>query len=150
MMVDPLSIAVSTGAVIAMCKTIRSYTIAFTLGLGAVPQVLEDFETNISSLTSALHGVENLFKNQPKKLPFAEKEESRHWRDIESVVAACHRSLIMLNNELPDLEANRKKPFDELRKQLMLKLRSDTITDIRRRQVEFTNTLQLSLISLSL
>jgi hypothetical protein len=149
-MADPLSIAASAATVIAMCKTIRSYAVAFTVDLKEVPQVLEDFKMSISSLTSALHHVEDLFKNQPKKLPFAEKEESRHWRDIESVVAACQRSLVRLSNELPDLEADRGRPFDELRKQLTLKLNSDTIAEIRRRQTEYTHTLQLSLVTLSL
>jgi hypothetical protein len=149
-MADPLSIAASITTVIAMCKTIGSYVVAFTVDLGTVPQVLEDFKTSISSLKSALRGVEDLFKNQPKKLPFAEKEESRHWRDIENVVAACHRSLVRLSNELPDLEADRNRPFDEIRKQLTLKLNSEAITEIRHRQTEYTHTLQLSLTTLSL
>jgi hypothetical protein len=149
-MADPLSIAASLATVIATCKGIGSYLAKFTLGLGTVPEDLQEFDGRISTLKGALYNVEAVFKDRPKRLPFAKKEESRHWQDIKSVAVACDRSLVRLRNELPRLRADSDGRLDRIRGQLMLMLNSDAITEIRLRLAEYTRTLQLSLTTLSL
>jgi chromosome segregation ATPase len=147
---DPLSIAASACGIAALCGTIISRIGTFCADIKALPQNLEEFTTNISTLRSALEGVDHVVSKGPKHLVFAQKQERKHWQDVKNVLEACNNCLYKLRKEIPELPADKHRLLQQARIQLEVTLKSNVVMQIRGHISSYTQVLQLSLTTMTL
>lgn len=148
---DPLSIAASACSIANMCGTVIFKVSQFVIDTRSLPQALEDFNTNITSLQTVLKNIDATVIKRPKQLPFAKKQERKHWGDIKNVLEACNDCVYKLDNELPEMRENASQSFAaQARKQLTMSLNSNVVLQIRGHISSYTQILQLSLTTITL
>jgi hypothetical protein len=147
---DPLSIAASSCAIAGLCGTIIVGVGRFMVGVKEVPQSLAEFNGSITVLSGVLSKVESVVRQKPKRLPFAQQQEQKHWQDIKDVLEACSRCLYKLKQELPDAPKGDPKLLNQMLMQLDLTMKSNLFIEIRGHISSYTQVLQLSLTTMSL
>ncbi|KFY22705.1 hypothetical protein V493_06384 [Pseudogymnoascus sp. VKM F-4281 (FW-2241)] len=146
---DPLSIVASACGIAGLCGNIIVHVSQFIVDSREVSQSINDFRTNITILEAVLYKVQVTVEKSPKQLPFAQKEELEHWKEIDNVLEACRESMERLKNMLPEPFKN-GKPTVLVRKQLEMCLKSDVVVQIRGHITTYTQLLQLSLATITL
>jgi hypothetical protein len=146
---DPISIGASACSIAAVCGAIISTVSKFAVDTIAVPQTLEEFNTSIITLRTVLNNIDHVVSKRPKQLFFAQKQERKHWQDVQNVLEACNNCLYKLKNQLPEPPESHKI-LQKARAQLELNLSSNVITQIRGHISSYTQILQLSLTTMTL
>ncbi|OBT73571.1 hypothetical protein VF21_07630 [Pseudogymnoascus sp. 05NY08] len=146
---DPLSIVASACGIAGLCGSITIHISQFVIDSRNVCQSINDFRTNITILEAVLYKVRVTVGKSPKQLPFAQKEEQEHWKEINNVLDACRDSMERLKSVLPEPPKN-GKPAASVRKQLEMCLKSDVVMQIRGHITTYTQLLQLSLATITL
>jgi hypothetical protein len=147
---DPISIAASACGIATVCGTIVINVSKFIIDSRSIPQSLEDFTTSISTLQTTLNNIDTTVSGRPKQLPFAQKQERKHWSDVDNVLKACNGCLYKLNNELPMLREGGSRSLAQARAQLEMSLKSNVVLQIRGHISSYTQILQLSLTTMTL
>lgn len=147
---DPLSIAASACSIASLCGTMIMNISRFVTDARSIPQTLEEFTSTITSVKTVLTNIEVVVRKRPKTLPFAQKQERKHWSDIKNVLEACTGCLYRLQNELPLERDDSHKPLVQARLQLEMSLKSNVVTQIRGHLTTYTQVLELSLTTMTL
>lgn len=146
---DPLSIVASACGIMGLCGTIIVHISQFVIDSRDVSQSITDFRTNITLLEAVLYKVQVTVGKCPKRLPFAQKEELEHWKEIKNVLDACRDSMERLKNVLPEpVETGR--PTVLFCQALETRLKSNVVMQIRGHITTYTQLLQLSLATITL
>lgn len=146
---DPASILASACGIAGLCGSVIFHVSQFIVDSREVNQSINDFRTNIRILKAVLYKVQETVEKCPKQLPFAQKEELEHWKEIDNVLEACKESMERLKNVLPEPLKN-GKATGLVRKQLEMCLKSDVVMQIRGHITTYTQLLHLSLATITL
>ncbi|KFX94732.1 hypothetical protein V490_04225 [Pseudogymnoascus sp. VKM F-3557] len=145
---DPVSIVASACGIADLCGTIIVNISQFVIDSRNVCQSINDFRTNITILEAVLVKVQVTVGKGPKRLPLAQQELG-HWKEISNVLDACRISMESLKRELPEPFEN-GRPTVNFRKELEMRIKSNTVVQIRGHITTYTQLLQLSLTTITL
>ena len=151
-MMDPLSIAASSGALVTLCRTISTSLYTFIHDTRMVDQTLEVFRNEIDDFSGVLESIESSFRDPTlakAALRAMTGHERPHWEKATRFMNDCHATLERLRSVLALVNGEHgflRRP----RRQIKLDMNSKEIVALRQQIQSYKATMDLSLQMISL
>jgi hypothetical protein len=146
-MVDPISIASATTALLGVGSKVLGYIIVHLAKIKVVDSNIQGLSKEIESLMGVITTMKESFSNETDTLDSGTGIEAQHWRNVKNSLSDCHSTLTSLQEIWENMDKTDKGIFPLVRPKKFYHsaLSKEKIASHRWQISSYRQTLHLSL-----